>query len=1066
MLTVFCGPFQPALEDAFVERLRGLAAAPTAGLPAPIAVVTPSRALADRLERLAAIERGLPLVNVHFHTFFSLALATLEEDAALAGKTLLSDPVFFDRLMDGILDSHPELARSFGGAARPRALARSLRSSLRDLIDAGAAPAEVLEHFGAELEAGGPERQKLAALLRLAFLYEERLESLSVLSSSALARLAARRAEEGSAFLTRFREILYYGFYDLTGLQADFFEAVAKNYPAALFFPYRRRHPAFAFAEAFFEQKILGLAAEVKDLEPQTGKTVLGPALDRLFAPEATPADPTPAAENAGPTPVVGLRVLSASGARDEVWLCAKEIIGLVHAGVCRYEDVGVMARSLEPYRAAVAAAFEENAIPYAMVAREPLLREPFAKAAWTVLSIRRRDFPARSLEELFFSPYFRLPDGGAEGMLHRWRVLIERLQIRAGWLQWEGKLKDRVREDFAIKNADDEILFSIPQAEVATLWDAVAGLKAAQETLPASWREAALEARETVSRFLRLPEDASDAECAAADAVWSILASLETFDLLGQAPSWDEVLDVLEEKFKKARCVESEPRRGVRVMDVMAGRGESFKILFLMGLKEKSFPRDIREDPLLRDAERAFLRQPVGCWVGLKSAGYEEERLLFYLAAASARERLYCVYPRSDEAGKAEVPSLYLLQLCRVAGLTWGEESVFRRAARSPVQKIAECPPEELSPREVSLRLALAGQNPAPYLSAAGRGEEAALADAGLSRLPWFSAWSPPGALDGLVGPPAEYLRELSRRGLSPSAYKTFLECPFQFFAERVLDLGPIEAAPEKDALDKRVRGKMYHKILERFYGVLAASGFQAGALADWEKTLDLAVDEVFAEHSWRVLGLYPVLWESEKRAMGGHARGFAAWDLARASAGGWHPAAFEEDLRAPWPGKPPEALQDLLLHGRLDRLDLDVSGRRFRVVDYKTKISDHLKKEKTLQLSFYAELAQAKLGSQAEMDAALLAGVEAASPRAREDAYAGAAWRKDRAAFWAAADKNLARLAEGRFPIRPDAAGDGGWGHCAWCAFSSLCRKSHGPSRRRAEQALGAAAEEGAHE
>ncbi|HVA66008.1 MAG TPA: PD-(D/E)XK nuclease family protein [Elusimicrobiota bacterium] len=1065
MLTVFCGPFQPALEDAFVERLRGLAATPAAGLPPPIAVVTPSRALADRLERLAAVERGLPLINVHFHTFFSLALATLEGDSALTGKTLLGDSVFFDKLMDGLLDSHPELARPFGGAERPKALARSLRSSLRDLIDAGAAPAQVLEHFGAELEAGGAERQKLAALLRLAFLYEQRQESLSVLSSSALARLAARRAEEGSAFLGRFREILYYGFYDLTGLQADFFEAVAKNYPAALFFPYRRRHPAFTFAEAFFEQKILGLAAERKDLEPQTGKTALGPALDRLFSMEGASADL--AAENARPAPAAKLRVMSASGARDEAWLCAKEIIVLVRAGACRYEDVGVMTRSLEPYRAAVAEAFQENAIPYAMSAREPLLREPFAKAAWTVLSIRRRDFPARSLEELFFSPYFRLPDGASEGMLHRWRILIERLQIRAGWLQWEGKLKDRAREDFEVKNADGEVLFNVPQNETAALWDAVAGLKAAQETLPASWREAARATRATVSRSLRLPEDASETERAAADAVWDILASLEMFDRLGRAPSWDEVLDVLEEKFKNARSAEPEPRRGVRVMDVMAGRGESFKVLFLLGLKEKSFPRDIREDPLLRDAERAFLRQPVGCWVGLKSAGYEEERLLFYLAAASARETLYCVYPRSDEAGKAEVPSFYLLQLCRAAGLEWGEKNIYRRAARSPAQKIAECPPEGLSPREVSLRLALAGQNPGPYLSAAGRSEEAALAEAGLSRLPRFSAWSPPGPLDGLVGPPAEYLRELSRRGLSPSAYKTFLECPFQFFAERVLGLGSIEEAPEKDALDKKARGKIYHKILERFYRTLAASGPKTDAPAGWENILGRAVDEVFAEHSWRVLGLYPVLWESEKRAMGGHARGFAAWDLARASAGGWRPDAFEEDLRAPWPGKPPEALQDLFLHGRLDRLDIDSSGRRFCVVDYKTKISDYLKKEKTLQLSFYAELAQAKLGSQAEMDAALLAGVEAAGPRARADAYAGAAWRKDRAAFWAAADKNLARLAEGRFPIRPDAAGDGGWGHCVWCGFSSLCRKSHGPSRRRAEQALGeAAAQEGAHD
>ncbi|MDE1976129.1 MAG: hypothetical protein KGI84_02580, partial [Elusimicrobia bacterium] len=407
MLSVFCGPFQPALEDAFIERLKSLKAAARPGrLPSPIAVVTPSRALADRLERLCAVERGLPLINARFHTFFSLALSVLEEEG-FSGKTLLSDPVFFDRMTDDLLDAHPELAQPFGGMGRPKALARSLRSSLRDLIDAGAAPQDILEHFGGELDAGGAERQKLAALLRLAMRYEERQNELGLLSSSALARLAARRAEEGSAALSRFQEILYYGFYDLTGLQADFFEAVAKHYPASLFFPYRRRHPAFAFAQGFFEQKILGLASEVKDLEPRVKETALGPALDRLFAAET----PDAARENApAPGKAPRLRLMSASGARDEAWLCAKEIAKMVRAGACRYEDVGVMARTLEPYRAALSEAFSDNAVPLSMSAREPLLREPFAKAAWTVLSARRRDFPARILEELFFSPYFRLP--------------------------------------------------------------------------------------------------------------------------------------------------------------------------------------------------------------------------------------------------------------------------------------------------------------------------------------------------------------------------------------------------------------------------------------------------------------------------------------------------------------------------------------------------------------------------------------------------------------------------------------------------------------------------------
>ena len=90
-LTVVHGPFE-ALEDAFVERVRALL--PKAG-GRPLLVVAPSRTLADRLERLLAVEKGLPLMGAHFHTFHSLAAAVVEE-GGFPAAALISDPVFHD----------------------------------------------------------------------------------------------------------------------------------------------------------------------------------------------------------------------------------------------------------------------------------------------------------------------------------------------------------------------------------------------------------------------------------------------------------------------------------------------------------------------------------------------------------------------------------------------------------------------------------------------------------------------------------------------------------------------------------------------------------------------------------------------------------------------------------------------------------------------------------------------------------------------------------------------------------------------------------------------------------
>jgi ATP-dependent helicase/nuclease subunit B len=83
----------------------------------------------------------------------------------------------------------------------------------------------------------------------------------------------------------------------------------------------------------------------------------------------------------------------------------------------------------------------------------------------------------------------------------------------------------------------------------------------------------------------------------------------------------------------------------GIFFGDVMSTRGLSFDFVVVLGMVEKSFPRIIREDPLLLDEERAPLGLP------LKRAGYEEEHLLFDLACGTARDRLVLSYPRLDPA-------------------------------------------------------------------------------------------------------------------------------------------------------------------------------------------------------------------------------------------------------------------------------------------------------------------------------------------------------------------------------------------------------------------------------
>jgi len=1028
-LRVLHGPFE-ALEGAFAARVAELKPGPGA---APILVVAPSRALADRLERLLAVEKGLSLLGVHFHTFHSLA-AALAEEGGLPEGALVSDPLFHDAVVDQALDEAP----AFGVARelRTRALASAVRASLRDLVDAGVDPNALAENFGDALAREPEERERFHGLLAVLAVYERKLARLGVLPPSALVRRAAELAAS-SRWLAGFREVLYYGFYDLTGLQADAFDAVTSTRPSRLYFPYRKGHPAFRFADDFFTVKLAG--RDMEDLSrPGGAGTALGGALDALFDPAAAPA----AVANGR------VSVFSASGARDEAWTAAKRAAQLAADGVPLHE-IAVIARVLEPYRAPLLEAFAAEGLPLDFSGGEPILRQPLAKAALDLLSLRRSDFPARIVEDLIGSPYFATAEPARVAL---WRRLIEALGVRAGWLQWRGKLEPRARGPVELsprRVADGLPGFAVPAADVGALWEFLTNVRDSLGGPPCAWSKRADEARALVAAHLGVPRGASPAEADAARAVADALAELAAFDRLGTPCSWDEFLDALEEKLARATRSAGAGTLGVRALDAMDARGQRFDAAILIGLKEKLFPRQVAEDPILRDTVRAALRHPAGYWIARKAAGHEEERLLFALAAASAREHLVLIYPRSDDSGKAEVPSTYLRELCRAAALPAPGEDEAGRVPRPPAERLRWAG-AALTPREAALSCALEGGEPPAALEKAGVPARA-LAE-GFALIEQLNARGAAGPFDGLVRPPAAELAEWRRTGLSPSALDAYAECPFRFFAARVLGLGEREEAYGRGELSPQARGQVYHAALERFYRTLpeAAWSGRLDALAH----LSVVLEDVFRENDWRALGLYPLLWEAARAEMSAHLSSFAAWDFARLRAAGFRPRLQEARLRGEPAGGAPGGVP---WRGVVDRVDADESGKRFRVVDYKTRRSAAWKKTlsqlaasgESHQIPVYAALAAGALGEGWSFDGGELLFLESDDDSARASALTAADWEKTREPFLRGLAARVESLADGRFPIVPD---DGERGHCSFCDFPTLCRKAHAPSRARA--------------
>ncbi len=669
---------------------------------------------------------------------------------------------------------------------------------------------------------------------------------------------------------------------------------------------------------------------------------------------------------------------------------------------------------------------------------------------------------PAAQLLDVAESPYFRRDRfrGVSRGdrLTAQWRRLLERLDVHSGWWQWTGKVAPWAKKDFEPFPREDEGRDAppIPRQDTAALWDFVRDLYARLDPArePGCWAAAAEEAAEILRENFDAPVEGQEAR------VWErtleAVESLKIFDRLSSRVSWGEFLETLEEKLQRETLEPGPPGEGVWLLNAMEARGQSFRVLFLMGLQEGLFPRQVREDPLLRDSVRNLLQDAAGYWILPKLAGYEEEKLLFALTVSAATERLYCLYPRSDEEGKAQVPSIYLRELCRACGLDF-EKEAGERVPRQPLARLRSVPPTLLTPKEASLLAATAEQDPSPLWEALGT-DAAWLreARAGVAALNRPGA---PGPFDGLVDPPEEYMRLARRRGLSPTSLDVLAACPFQFYASRVLGLR-LEDPTERGHLSPSVRGKIYHRVLQRFHETLKASGYWSRpAGAPWAPALERAAEEVFQEHGWEALGVYPLLWEAARRQMLHHLREFAAWDVADVRRTGLFPSFFERDMSVPWDVKKGGAGEGIRFCGRPDRLDMDPAGKRFRVIDYKTRwparesLKSRVLSMAAHQPPLYLEMARGV----SETAGALPVGafyyvLEEPTDGERRPAqeFSAEDWRAVRPSFLENLERLVEQMAAGRFFIAPD---EGRGGVCGRCAFAAACRKAHPPSRRRAE-------------
>jgi ATP-dependent helicase/nuclease subunit B len=1034
MLQVVTGPFHPALDHALVEDVRSLKADDPFAL---LAVIVPSAPLADRLKRFLTIESRLPLLNLHVLTFHQFALR-LGDDLARSGQPIppmqLVDDFYFEQLLRQVVNRRlPGLEAAAKLPPSPGTW-KGLWATVRDLKDAVVDPATALKAV-AEGLFEEDDRDWLQTLFTLQAAVIEGSRSLGVGSPDDWIASLGQDLSRSNG-LTRFKRLCFYGFYDLLQVQLSFLESIARCAPTTLYVPLGPG-PSYEFSRRFFERYLLPLADTHEDRSTT-------PAAGSICNP-------------------VELSVTSVIGADEELAAVCREILTLVEVHGYRFDDIGVVARSFDLYRAKLRSVFDRHLVPFTSTEGRPLAREPLVKALLRLASLPSNDFERSAVLDVVASPFYRGPADGRPAVERRpdqWRLTVSTLGITKGSVEW-ARLSASTASSILLEAAADQedegasaapahdpeqvsllsvLVTSLIQdcdrlprrGSIGQLTEAFVELACAHFVIP-GWTES--ESSESQDKTEDVLVGAS---------VKRSLDRLSELDQIGADLTWEEWTELFRLALDdQAVPIEGESHRGVGVFDAMQARGLHFRALFVMGLNEQLFPRVVREDPFLRDRQRLVLESTLGFLIEEKLAGHEEERLLFELLSRAASTRLYLSYQRADEAGRVMAPSAFVAAAQRDPYFVASPERV---VARRLSERVASQPmiQEVLPAQDLALNLLLHEQEAGPLLDHVG--QPRALFDHGVTVQNIMERDSQDlGPFDGMVGAGVSSDASPDRQGLSPTALERYATCPFQYFADKRMRLKPVRAK-RQDHFPALTLGSLLHAALRRSYERLTALQWPEAEI-DHSAVKQIIADstaEVFAGHAATSGTGHALLWTMAQEQVVALVTLAAASDQEDYRETGYRPQAFEIDAEGVVPlGAETE---DLKIHGTLDRLDVRLDPPGLRIVDYKFKQGSEMEaKDRNLVLGA-ARGARLQPPMYASMTLPTL-------PAPTEVKFMYLAPRWDPPIAWSVFERaslsgktgeaiaqTIRTLVQGierqEFFILPDA-------YCGQCAFSAACRR-----------------------
>lgn len=331
-------------------------------------------------------------------------------------------------------------------------------------------------------------------------------------------------------------------------------------------------------------------------------------------------------------------------------------------------------------------------------------------------------------------------------------------------------------------------------------------------------------------------------------------------------------------------RCLHSQSqllgaadRSGLRILEATDVRGLRFRAVFIAGLIEGGFPLRHSRDWIYPHEERERLKEYGLTLEDISPATLLKEEHYFYQVACRATERLFLSRPLLLEDDSETVASYYVDELRRAVAPFEVETEIVRRdyegRALEDISNLTEMSialvrqqerhrhqniREKLVPLPRVTRLLTLARNDGYISDAALRRIKIERERCGLKFGPY----------DGEITEP--HLLELLKQKFgsdfvhSASSLSVYGNCPYRFFAQRVLRLEPRgEAALDLQAIDA---GKLLHDVLRRFFERHRREPLYKLDRKALRAELAGIADAVFDEHERVVPPLNKQIWKIDR--------------------------------------------------------------------------------------------------------------------------------------------------------------------------------------------------------